>query len=330
MKPISRPRYALGFVAAAAALTVLAFPAVSGGQVPARSYWKSLAGSNAVPVFFMMLSGNSNPFDNAHIVVPAGQFDATVAPVGFMHTFALFDRSASAAIFVPMGRVGATVTTGVITVAQQASGFGDPLAEFDVNVIGKKASKTMPNLLLYEPGFAVDVLMDLGIPIGEYDASKPLNLGQNRWFGRVATPVVWQLGPWVPGRRTTLEAVPSLWLFGPNSDYLGQTLTTDPMFQLEGHVTRDLAKDLWASLDVTWVTGGKATIGGVAGESLNNLALGYTLGYKINDNIQTTFGYMATVNDNQPGDLQMDGFKLSIVFGWNPLVEGLKRIKGNE
>ena len=33
-----------------------------------------------------------------------------------------------------------------------------------------------------------------------------LNLGQNRWYGRVGAPMVWQIGPWVPGRRTTFEA----------------------------------------------------------------------------------------------------------------------------
>ncbi len=31
-----------------------------------------------------------------------------------------------------------------------------------------------------------------------------------------------------------------------------------------------------------------------------------------------TAGYMATVNDGAPTDLQMDGFKLSLVFGWHP------------
>jgi len=36
-----------------------------------------------------------------------------------------------------------------------------------------------------------------------------LNLGQNRWYGRVGAPIVWQLGAWVPGRRTPLEFLPA-------------------------------------------------------------------------------------------------------------------------
>ncbi|MCK7481112.1 MAG: hypothetical protein M0C28_30840 [Candidatus Moduliflexus flocculans] len=30
-----------------------------------------------------------------------------------------------------------------------------------------------------------------------------------------------------------------MWLFGDNNDYVGQTLKTDPMFQLDAHLTRD-------------------------------------------------------------------------------------------
>ena len=139
---------------------------------------------------------------------------------------------------------------------------------------------------------------------------------------------MWQLGPWVPGRRTTLEFVPSLWLYGDNDDFVGSKLSTDPMFQLESHFTRDLAKDLWASFDATWITGGRSTVGGDLGEKLNHGGVGLTLGYHINDNLQLTGGYMATVNDSAPTDLRIDGFKISLVYGWHPLIEGMKRTQG--
>jgi len=40
-------------------------------------------------------------------------------------------------------------------------------------------------------------------------------------------------------------------------------------------------------------------------------------------------GYLASINDSGPTDLKMDNFKISIVFGWHPLVEGIKRLEGN-
>jgi hypothetical protein len=43
-----------------------------------------------------------------------------------------------------------------------------------------------------------------------------------------------------------------------------------------------------------------------------------------------TVGYKSTVNDRAPGDLKMDGFMVSLVYGWHPIIEGMKRLKGGE
>jgi hypothetical protein len=299
-------------------------------QVPARFYWKSLSDANAVPLIVNSLSGNTNPFDAAHTVTAGADVDATLVLAGYARTFSLFDRSAMAAILLPMGRVSGDVTVAGRTFDKSARGFGDPMLEFDINVLGPRAQKTIPDALRYEPGFSVDLLADLAFPIGEYDSDQPLNIGQNRWYGRLGAPIIWQLGPWVPGRRTTLEFLPAVWFFGKNDDYVGQTLKTDPMFQLDAHLTRDFTEHFWGSLDAAWYYGGKASIDGVSGEKLNNLGLGLTLGYKINENMNLTFSYKSTVNDNDPGDLQMDSFMVSLVVGWHPLIEGMQRLKEGE
>ena len=232
-----------------------------------------------------------------------------------------------AAIILPMGRISGDVTAAGRTVGQSASGFGDPMLEFAVNVIGPKAQRNIPDVLRYEPGFSMDILADLALPIGEYDSSQSLNIGQNRWYGRIGTPIVWQLGDWVPGRRTTLEFLPAVWLFGDNTDFMGQRMKTDPMFQLDAHLTRDFTEHFWGALDASWYSGGQASINGVAGKKLNNVGVGLTLGYTINSNLNLTVGYKSTINDSAPGDLRMDGFMISLVYGWHPLIEGMKRLK---
>jgi hypothetical protein len=314
--------------------TVLALgalcPPLAQAQVPARYYWKSLSGGSAVPLIVNSISGNTNPFDPAHTVAPGGNVDGTLAIVGYAQTFELFDRSSLAAILLPMGRVSGELIVGGRSFNQNANGFGDPMLEFNINVIGPRAQKNIPDALRYEPGISVDLLADLALPIGEYDSSQPLNLGQNRWYGRLGAPIVWQLGAWVPGRRTTLEFLPAVWLFGDNNDYVGQTLKTDPLFQLDAHLTRDFTENFWGSLDVAWYSGGKATINGVAGEKLNNIGVGLTLGYQVNSNLNLTFGYKSTVNDSSPGDLKMDSFMITLVYGWHPLIEGSKRLKSGE
>ena len=204
-------------------LTLLAMgifcPLTAMSQVPPRFYWKTLSGASAVPLIVTSMSGNTNPFDAAHTVTPGADFEGTLALAGYARTFTLFDRAAMGAVLVPMGRIsGDVITPGGEPVSQSVSGFGDPTVEFNLNLIGPKAQKNIPDVIRYEPGFSLDVLADLAIPIGEYDSSQPLNVGQNRWYGRVGFPIVWQLGAWVPGRRTTLEFLPAVWLFGDNTD----------------------------------------------------------------------------------------------------------------
>ena len=318
-----RLRLALALVLAMGAL----YPPQALAQVPARFYWKTLSGANAVPVIFQSISGNTNPFDPAHVVTPGASFDATLGLVGYARTISLFDRAAMAAILEPMGRISGDVTAAGRSAHESALGFGDPMLEFDVNIIGPPAQGNLVDVLRYEPGFSLDLLADLALPIGEYDNSRHLNLGQNRWYGRLGSPIVWQLGPWVPGQRTTLEFLPAVWFFGDNNDYVGQTLSTDPMFQLDAHLTRDFTEHLWGALDFAWYYGGKASINGVEGDKLDNVGVGLTLGYQINDNLNLTLGYKSTVNDSNPGDLQMDGFMVTLVAGWHPLVEGARRLK---
>jgi hypothetical protein len=313
---------------AAAMLAFAALGAVPAqAQMPARFYWKSLSGGSAVPLLLESMSGNTNPFDPSMVLQGNGNLDGTIAIGGYARTFSLFDRSAMAAIILPMGRVSGEVSIGGVDQTQSANGFSDPMIEFNLNLIGPKAQKTIPDAIRYEPGFSLDLLVDIAIPIGKYDSSKQLNMGQNRWYGRFGLPMVLQLGPWVPGRRTTLELLPVVWIFGDNTDFGGQRLETDPIYQIDAHVTRDLTPSLWAGIDATYYGGGGSTINGISSPNLDNFGIGGTIGYEINHNLSMTFGYKTTVNDSSPGDLRFDRFMLTLVYGWHPIVEGSRRLQ---
>ncbi|MEI6225575.1 MAG: transporter [Deltaproteobacteria bacterium] len=324
MRPIARFRW----IAVALLAAGVVFPPVASAQ--ARYYWKSLSGANVVPVIFESLSGNANPANPAMTVMPGASFSGTLGMAGYGRMFSLFDRAAFAALIVPMGRVSGEVNAFGVTGFQSASGFGDPMVELVVNVVGPRAQNTLADVARYEPGFSLDVLADLAFPIGQYSSSQALNLGQHRWYGRIGLPIVWQIGPWVPGQRTTVEALPAMWWFAANTDYLGKTLTTNVLFQLDAHVTRDLTASLWVSLDALWYLGGAATFDGVTGDKLNNFGIGATAGYQITENLGLTASYMKLVSSGSPNSLQMDRFMVSLIYGWHSLVEGARRLEENK
>jgi hypothetical protein len=316
---------------AKALILLICLPAFVLGQGDGpRFYWKTLAGMNAVPVIGSSMSGNANPSDPSHLVSAGSDFTATLAMPGYARIFSLFNRSAMASVIVPMGRISGDVILKGLSTSQTARGFGDPLLQVGINLVGPKAIKGIPDLLRYQPGFSLDIIGSLAIPIGEYDNQSPVNIGQNRLYGRIGVPIVWQLGRWVPGKRTTLEFLPAVWFFGDNNDFMGQKLETKPMYQVEGHLTRDFMERLWGSLDVVWYTGGQATIDTTEATKLNNFGIGGTLGYQVNDNLQLTVSYVSTINDSDPEDLKMDGFRITLIYGWHKLIEGINRLKGKD
>ena len=71
-------------------------------------------------------------------------------------------------VLVPVGDVEIEVA-GLMSSQESARGFGDTVLQLDVNLIGAPAMRNVPDLLRFEPDFTVDLVLTLGIPIGEYD-----------------------------------------------------------------------------------------------------------------------------------------------------------------
>jgi hypothetical protein len=292
-------------------------------------YWKTLADSSAVTFWKINASGNTNPFDGAHVVKPTASFEADLALLGYHRTLDLFGQSASASILFPVGNLEGETAGTPLSQEESASGYGDPTLQLDYNLIGAPAMKDLPSLLRYEPTFTLDLLASVALPVGEYDSDELLNLGQNRWYGRIGAPAMLTLGPWVPGQRTTLELLPAIWWFGDNDDYQGgMTLETDPIFSIEGHLTRDFTESAWGSLDAAWFQGGKSEVDGLQGEAVDNVGVGLTFGFQVTDNLSISMSYFSTIDDGAAGDLRGDEFRLMFTYGWHHLLEGMRRLSG--
>ena len=155
-------------------MLTLSLPGITYAQGDgARFYWKGLNGTNAVPVIGSSLSGNANPLNPALTVVPGAEFSATMTMAGYARFLPVLKRSAFFSVIVPMGRVNSNVTVNQISTSTTARGYGDPMLQFDMNIIGPKAIMNIPDMLRYKPGFSVDIVSSLAIPIGEYNNESP-------------------------------------------------------------------------------------------------------------------------------------------------------------
>jgi hypothetical protein len=110
-------------------------------------------------------------------------------------------------------------------------------------------------------------------PAGQYDSSKLLNIGANRWSVKPEIGISKAVGPW------TLELSTGVRFYTDNDDFLsGKTLEQDPIFSVQGHLIYHFGSGVWGAVDTTYYTGGRTTLDGVRGDDLQeNVRVGVTL-----------------------------------------------------
>jgi hypothetical protein len=302
-------------------------------SLPPRFYHKTLIGANFLPIFKMSVTGNVNPLDPGYSVTSAADIEADLVFAGYAQSIELFGRSAVVAYLQPMGDMSIESTNGTVPVIDaSASGFGDPFFELNINLIGPEPQYLLSNAMRYKPKFSLDLILDLSVPLGEYDEGEVLNMGMNRFWGRVGFPMIWQIGDvWAPGHRTSFELLPALIWMGDNDDYGptgDMTQETDLGYSVAAHLTKDINDTIWVSLDYTYMQLGDTEVGPVDSDGQDFSSIGVTIGTQLTRHLFISAGYDSTINDDGDDDVQMSTFSLNATFFWAPILDGLHRIGG--
>jgi hypothetical protein len=309
----------------------------------ARAYWKGREGTNVISFQYLRWDINasgSQQFDPNHYIYPNSDIEASVFIASWIRHMTLFNRPATLNASIVGGNVDVEVDTslsppeflppGVMpgsSFSQSASGYADPVVQLDVNLFGTSPLKSNVDLLNYEPKWTVDAAVMLGVPIGEYDKGKVVNLGLNRFYGRIALPIKYHFGVFSPGYMSSLELIPSVWIFTGNDDFVGQDLDNDPLFQFEAHLTKDFTSSFFGSIDLLYRSGFQSEINGLeVGEDLDIGDFGFTLNYQVNDNFTMRTSYMSNLFGDE--DLDNSILRLQFVYGWNKPTENSKKLKG--
>jgi len=153
---------------------------------------------------------------------------------------------------------------------RQVFGLADPLLRFSVNFFGAPAL-SMEDFPTYRQDIIVGASLQVTAPLGQYDSTKLLNVGTNRWSFKPELGVSKAWGPVI------LEVIPAITFFTKNDDFFGgKTLEQDPIYSVQGHLIYEFIPGLWAALDATYYAGGRTTIDGEKGQQPENVRLGLT------------------------------------------------------
>ncbi len=196
--------------------------------------------------------------------------------VGYGRTFGFFGRAANVTVIAPyvVGDLEG-VYIGEQTSVER-SGPADAVLRFGVNFLGVPAMDREA-FGGYRPRTLLGASLLVRAPTGEYDPSKLINIGANRWGFKPEVGVVHVVGKWA------FDAYLGGWFFTDNSDfYGGRTRNQAPILSTQVHVRYFVSRELWAALDGNFWYGGRTKVEGVANDDLQrNSRVGLTVAWRV-------------------------------------------------
>jgi hypothetical protein len=214
-------------------------------------------------------------FDSA-LPIEKPDLEASSGLLAYVRTLDLWGKSGKIDFAVPYTWLTGTAESDGQPLRRYISGLADPVMRLSVNLFGAPAL-TAQEFASFRQDLIIGAALQVSVPLGQYDDTRLVNIGTNRWFFRPSVGMSKAVGPW------TYEAVAAVTLYTDNDDfYGGKTRSQDPLWAVEGHLIRSYSSGIWASLDATFYTGGETTIGGQDRQDLQrNWRVGGTLAIPI-------------------------------------------------
>ncbi len=275
-----------------AALSLVLSGAFTAAQTLApRAYVITPTGGNAITLAYGFYEGELELNGALPIANAKGKYSVPV--MSLYHAFGLFGRSANVTAVLPYG-VGNF--EGNVLGEQRSvyrSGLLDAGIRFSLNLKGGPAM-TLPELRKWKQKTLVGVSFLVVIPTGQYDRTRLINWGANRWAFKPEVGLSRRWGKWI------VDAYGAVWFYTANPhffeqgpDAAPQEQTQKPTYAFEGHLSYDVRPRFWVSLDGNYWAGGKTSLNGVENEVtfLGNSRIGGTASFPLNNHQSLKVGY---------------------------------------
>jgi len=157
-------------------------------------------------------------------------------------------------------------------VERNINGYNDPRFRLSVNLYGAPALR-LPEFAEYRQDLIIGASLQVSAPTGQYDPTRLVNIGTNRWFFKP------EVGISKAVQRWTVELTAAATFFTDNDEfYNGGRREQDPLYSAQAHVIYAFSSGIWASFDATWFAGGRTKLNGTLNSDLQqNWRLGGTL-----------------------------------------------------
>ena len=278
-------------------------------ELEPRLYQNVPVGLNAVLIGYGFSTGNVL-FDSS-LPVEDGQADVHTVFAGYLRTLDFFGRSGKVDVVLPFSDADFQGLLDGEFRTRTPTGFADPRLRLAVNLTGSPPLSGQ-EFAKYRQETIVGASLQVIVPLGQYDSTKLINLGSNRWSFRPEVAVSQRF------RRWFFEVAGGAWLFTTNDNFFGgQTLEQNPLAYLKGDIIYNFPflRGLWLSFNAGLANGGETTVDGVFKANLQrNTRLGSTLNIPLTRQNSLKVVYMSGLTTRLGSDF--DSITLVHQFTW--------------
>jgi hypothetical protein len=162
-------------------------------------------------------------------------------------------------------------------VTRNVCGLTDARARLTVNFIGAPALRPR-EFAGYRQDWVLGASVQLGLPVGDYDPARLVNIGANRASAKLDVGVSKDLERWL------LELSLGEIFYADNGDFFGgRVRQQESITSLQGHAVRRFPSGIWLAVDATRYRGGRTSVGNTENRDLqSNVRLGITASLPVN------------------------------------------------
>jgi hypothetical protein len=226
-----------------------------------RAYVVTPLRSNAVILTESLFHGSID-FNG---VIPISNATGTynIPLLSYYRSFGFLGRSANIVAILPYA-VGNFRGTFGTEMHVYRSGLLDSVYRVSVNLKGGPAMP-LERFVKWKQKKLLGASIKIIAPTGQYDPTKLINWGANRWAFKPEFGYSQAWGKWV------LDAYSGVWFFTSNPEFWSHNATypgtrsqsQKPIGAFEGHISYDFKRRLWVSLDGNYWFGGITSLDGV-------------------------------------------------------------------
>jgi hypothetical protein len=227
-----------------------------------RAYVITPLHSNAVILSYSFFDGDLI-FDNS-VPITGATARVSVPVFSYFHSLPLFGRTASITASLPYGVGNVRGTVLDAETKAYRSGLFDASFRFSVNILGGPAMSAS-DFRNWRQTTILGASLKIVTPTGQYDPTKLINYGTNRWAFKPEIGLSRRWNHWV------LDGYGGVWFYTTNHEFFSHNQyspgtnvqSQDPITAFEGHLSYDVKPRLWASFDGNFWVGGRTTKNGV-------------------------------------------------------------------